>query len=90
MEADELRRCKNALETENTCSKTVCCVYKNKINLPDNTLMIELDWKQKVLVGMDNYTIFLKQFSIIFSSLKQDLALGKLVESSDYKNNVRL
>ncbi len=52
--------------------------------------MIELDWKQRVLVGMDNYTIFLKQFSIIFSSLKQDLALGKLVESSDYKNNVRL
>jgi len=32
--------------------------YKNiKLNLADNTLMIELDWKQKVLIGNKNIIV---------------------------------
>jgi len=40
------------LDTHRLIAHRQAASYKNnKLNLPENTLMIELDWKQKVLIG---------------------------------------
>ncbi len=40
------------LDTHRLIAHRQAAAYKNnKLNLPENTLMIELDWKQKVLIG---------------------------------------
>ena len=37
--------------------------YNNtKINLKQGTLMIELDWKQKIIIGLSFYSIIKKNF----------------------------
>ena len=63
------------LDTHRLIAQRQSAAYKyNKINLPDNTLMIELDWKQKVLIGMDSYTIFLKTIQYNFHLIKTGLS----------------
>ncbi len=61
------------LDTHRLIAQRQSAAYKNiKISLPDNSLMIELDWKQKVIIGINNYKKLLKIYLNILAHLNRN------------------